>query len=265
MTDLSLKAVLDTAMTSEEGITFSVSDNWKQGRTAFGGFTAALLLSAARSLVDGLPPLRSALINFTAPVSSPPTLSGRLLRRGRNVTTVQVDAHCEGKLAATAVFSFGVAQDSHVVESLPAPAAIAPEKAEPFVPEGVVLPVNFLRNFEVRLIDGHRPFSGAETGYVRVWARHKDPEIHDHPEALMSIADLLPPAVFSMARKPGPNSSMNWICNFLSEDLTTKNGWWMLESRLTMAQDGYSSQVMRAWNAKGELVVDGMQSVVIFV
>jgi hypothetical protein len=85
------------------------------------------------------------------------------------------------------------------------------------------------------------------------------------PEGLIGIADVLPPAVFPMCRKPGPNSSVTWICNLLSGTPGTRDGWWMLETDLTAARDGFSSQVMRGWNTDGELVIDGMQSVVIFV
>jgi hypothetical protein len=38
----------------------------------------------------------------------------------------------------------------------------------------------------------------------------------------------------------------------------------MLDTVLTAAQDGFSSQVMRVWNTDGDLVAEGMQSAVIF-
>ncbi|MBT3140685.1 thioesterase family protein [Phaeobacter gallaeciensis] len=265
MSDLTLDTILKGASSSPDGITFAVSENWKQGRTAFGGYSASLLLSGARQAADELPPLRSVLINFTGPISSPPLVSTRILRQGRNVVTVQADAHCEGKLCAQGTFSFGVAQDSHVSQSLPAPQAQEPEATEDFLPPNIQLPINFFKNFDVKLIEGERPFTGADRGYVRAWARHKDPAIWGQPEGLMSIADVLPPAVFSKAKKIGPNSSMTWICNFMTEELTTRDGWWILENELSVASNGFSSQVMRVWNTDGDLVIEGMQSVVIFV
>lgn len=265
MSDLTLGKILTQAEEVPEGLRFEVTDNWKQGRTAFGGFTAGLLLAAARRTTPDLPPLRSVLINFTGPVASPPTISTRVLRQGRNVITVQSDAICDGKLCAQGTFSFGQAQESHVSQSMSAPDAPEPEQTEDFLPPNIPLPINFFQNFEAKLIEGHRPFTGADRGYVRAWVRHRDEEVRNTPEGLMSIADVLPPAVFSKARKLGPNSSMNWICNFLSEDLTSPDGWWMMENDLTVANDGYSSQVMRVWDAHGRLVIDGMQSVVIFV
>ena len=38
----------------------------------------------------------------------------------------------------------------------------------------------------------------------------------------------------------------------------------MMETQLTAGNGGYSSQVMRVWNTDGNMVADGMQSVIIF-
>lgn len=214
MNDLTFGEILQTAEDTPEGVRFAVTENWKQGRTAYGGFTAGLLLAAARQVKADLPPLRSTLINFTGPVISSPTLTARILRQGRNVTTVQVEAFCEGKLCAQGTFSFGSGQESHVNQDLAAPQAPAPDEVEDFLPPNIPLPINFFKNFDAKLIEGHRPFSGADRGFIRAWVRHKDETVRQTPEGLMSLADVLPPAVFSKARKLGPNSSMNWICNF---------------------------------------------------
>lgn len=266
MDDATLSQVLDQLKEEDGGYSAPVPKNWKQGRTAYGGFSATLLLAAARKAYPDLPPLRSTMVNFTGPVSDPPHITVDLLRQGRNITTLRVVAMTDGKTAASAIFSFGHAQDSHVSATSPAQDAPAPEDTEGFFPEGLPkLPIGFFNNFDVRLIEGHRPFMGGDRGYMRVWARHRDPAMHGTPEGLLSIADVLPPAAFSICTRMGPNSSVNWICNVLREDLSTKDGWWMIESDLTAGSDGYSSQVMRMWNSDGDMVVDGMQSVVIFV
>lgn len=266
MSETTLSQVLDAPDATDDSPRFAVPDNWKQGRTAYGGFTSALLLAAARRVQVDLPPLRSALINFTAPVTASPDISVDIFRQGRNVTTVNTQARIDGKVAAQGTFSFGVAQNSHVTVDRPAPESSTPEQTDPYFPPGMTrAPARFFDNFEVRLIDGHLPFMGADRGYIRVWARYRDPAMWTRPEGLIGIADVLPPAVFPMCRQPGPNSSMTWICNFLSGTPSTRDGWWMLETDLTAARDGFSSQVMRGWNTDGELVIDGMQSVVIFV
>ncbi len=266
MADTTLAQVLEARKQDAQGHHFAFCENWAQGRTAFGGYTAALLLATARADWPDLPPLRSALINFTGPVSAGPVITSEVLRQGRNVSTIATRAMVEGKVAATGTFSFGAAQDSHVQITCPAPRAASPEDTPHFFPEGLPrLPARFFENFEAKRIEGDLPFMGAERGVMRAWARHRDPASWDKLEGLMAIADLLPPAVFPVCRKPGPNSSMTWICNFLTDQPQTRDGWWHVSTELTAAQNGYSSQVMRIWNTEGELVVEGMQSVIIFM
>ena len=57
---------------------------------------------------------------------------------------------------------------------------------------------------------------------------------------------------------------MSWIFNVLMDVPATEDGWWHIESKLTAARGGYSSQVMRIWNTDGKLVVEGLQSIAIF-
>lgn len=106
-----------------------IPDSWKQGRTAYGGLSAALLLARARGDHPELPPLRSALVNFTGPLTSAPDLTTEVLRAGRNVTTVYARADIEGQAACTATFSFGAARESHLSVDCDAPTSPIPKTA----------------------------------------------------------------------------------------------------------------------------------------
>ena len=241
-----------------------IPDGWKQGRTGYGGLSAAILLERARAAVPGLPPLRSALVNFTGPVSGTPELSATVLRQGRNVTTVEAKARVEGGVVCAATFSFGASRDSRVSLDCPAPDAAAPEDCAPFAPPGAerFVPAFFAR-FDTRRIAGAPLVSGASEGYVRAWSRHVDAEARTGESALLCLADVLPPAAMPMMAAPAPISSMSWICNILRPP-ETDDGWYMVESDLSAAGDGYTSQVMHIWNTRGQLVVEGMQSIVVF-
>ena len=241
-----------------------IPPNWKQGRTAYGGLTAALMLATAREHIADLPPLRSALVNFVGPVKEDPTLSAQVERRGRNVTNVSATAHNGNQAVGRADFLFGAARTSTLDIDLPAPKAPKPETCEPFTPETArdFVPSFFL-NFDTRLIDGGRPMMG-EDGYIRTWSRHHDPASRIGIEALLCLADVLPPAAMPLMRKFAPVSSMSWIVNVMADRPETHDGWWHVESKLTAARGGYSSQVMRIWNTDGELVIEGLQSIAIF-
>jgi len=247
-----------------EGYRVDIPANWRQGRTAYGGLTSALMLAGAAERFDDLPPLRSALINFVGPVTDSPLLTANLERKGRNVTSVSAGAHIGDQAVGRAEFLFGAGRASKINVDFPAPEAIPPDDAHPFTPEAAhgMVPT-FFHNFDTRLIAGARPMMGEE-GYIRTWSRHADPASRDGVEPLLCIGDVLPPAAMPLMRAFAPVSSMSWIFNLLTDNPQTEDGWWHIESRLTAARGGYSSQVMRIWNTAGELVVEGMQSIAIF-
>jgi len=259
----------------QQGYKSGLSQNWKQGRTAYGGLTLALAYDAAVQALNPLPPLRSLQINFVGPVTDDPVFTAKLLRQGRNVTTAQVmgyiettdgDAKAAPKNIASANFIFGAARSSGISVSLPAPDAPPPEGCEPFTPEFVKRAVpQFFHNFDTRLIEGARPMSGAKEGYIRTWSRHHDAASRNGIASLLCISDVLPPAALPMFTKMGPVSSVNFTLNILVDEPQTDDGWWHIETRLSAAQGGYSSQIMRIWNMDGVLVAEGMQCVAIFM
>ncbi|MFK7754957.1 MAG: thioesterase family protein [Sedimentitalea sp.] len=266
MSDTSLMSVLENLTREGSGVSAQIPDTWKQGRTTYGGLITSLLLATTLRNHTDLPPLRSAMINFIAPVSDTPVMTSRVLRQGRNVTAIEAVAMIGDQIVCQAQFVFGVAQDSAIDLANAGPDTAAPETYDLLIPEQFQsLAPKFQQNFEVRLIEGGRPLSGSTRAYLRAWIRHRDPSAHTGVLALMCLADGLPPAVFPMFPKLGPNSSVNWMCNFLSETPETEDGWWQMETSAERAQNGYSSQVMRMWNSRGELVVEGMQSVLVFV
>ena len=52
--------------------------------------------------------------------------------------------------------------------------------------------------------------------------------------------------------------------NFLTENIDTQDGWWLLKSIAEHGRDGYSSQNMEVWNSYGQLVIAGRQNVAMF-
>ena len=241
-----------------------INANWRQGRTAYGGVTTALAYGAVQKCFDDLPPLRSMVANFIGPVGEAPIFKPRLLRRGRNVVSIYVECFSDDKLVATTTFIFGAGRPSLVSQTLPAPQSSSPGDAEEFFPpEALSVLPQFFSNFDVKLVGGARPLAGDE-GYMRVWARHKDvPSRSDNVANFIALADLLPPAAMPLARTFDPISSINWTLNFLVPP-TTQDGWFEIETRMSAANEGYSSQIMRNWNSEGILVAEGMQSVAIF-
>lgn len=243
-----------------------INDGWRQGRTVYGGLTAGLSVAAAYRDFSDLPPLRSAQITFVGPVTDTLKLETQLLRRGRNVTCVEVKGITGESVASVATLMFGTTRESSIIQNLPIPDSPDPEECPPFYPPEIIsLAPNFTRFFDTQVIEGERLISGSDRGYIRCWTRHKDPENWNGTDSFMCLGDVLPPSALPMFKTMGPMSSMNWHMNILVDDVSTEDGWYQTESTLNAASGGYCSQLMRFWNKKGDLIAEGMQSVAVFV
>lgn len=249
-----------------DGYRGAIPETWRQGRTAYGGITAGLSLVAAQTEFPDLPPFRSVTVNFIGPVTGDPIFKSRLLRQGRNVTSVETEGTVDGKVISHCTFIFAAARETLITIDLPAPDAPAPTACEPFTPKGAesFVPA-FFNRFDTRLIAGARPMSGADEGYIRTWSRHHDVDSREGMASLLTLSDVLPPSAAPLFKQMGPVSSVNWIFTVLDDEPKTNDGWWHVETKLTAATGGYSSQVMRIWNTNGQLVAEGMQCVAIFM
>lgn len=248
------------------GYSGHIPEPWRQGRTVYGGLTAGLALAAAQKQFPYLPPFRSATINFIGPVTDNPVFTSRILRQGRNVTSVETEARVGNAIVGTCIFIFAGLRESNISANCRAPHAPPPKECGPLTPKAFRKYVaEFFHRFDTRLIAGKRPMSEASEGYIRTWSRHADPASRDGIGSLLTLGDVLPPAASPMFTKMGPISSINWMFTVLTDDPQTQDGWWHIETKLTAARGSYSSQVMRIWNTEGELVAEGMQCVAIFV
>lgn len=244
------------------GFALAIPPDWLQGRTAYGGFSAALALSAAiRAGGAGLPPLRSATVSFVGPLHGEARVHARVLRRGKNATWVSAEIVRDGEVGLTASFVFmgAVASALHLNDRPLPDGVIPPDAAEPFPPNDKV--PAFRRHVEVRFA---LPRGGARRPELCWWVRLSDRAGIDPMTEVMLIADGLPPGVLPLLHAGVPVSSMTWLANLLTPAPRTRDGWWLLRSTGDYAENGCSSQRMEIWNTDGEPIVTGMQSVALF-
>ena len=78
-----------------------------QGRTTYGGLSAALCLEAVQRTYPELPPLRSAHVSFAGPVGGTVSISTKLMRQGGSVCFISAELQGEKGLATHVVFCFG--------------------------------------------------------------------------------------------------------------------------------------------------------------
>lgn len=257
---MSLPEILAARRPVAGGFSAEIPPVWLQGRTSYGGLSSALAFEAARALADDLPPLRSAQVSFIGPLSGEVSVSARVLRRGRNATWIGAEVSGEAGLGLSAVFVFmgPVASELHLNDSAPPAGLIAPEDARA-LPEG--RGPGFIGNFDARFA---LPQSAEKTPEVCWWTRLKDRAGIDPMTELLLMADALPPGVLPLLTSRAPVSSMTWLINLLTPAPVTRDGWWLLRSRGSYAENGCSSQDMAVWNANGAPIASGMQSIAVF-
>lgn len=257
-----LGAVLEQFRQTPAGWVAEAPLSWAQGRTLYGGMTAALAWAMAARAFPDLPPLRSAQVAFVGPAAGELTITPRLVRQGRSAAFVAVSVIGEAGAAAECLFSCGAPRDSAVHHAgPPAPQVPSPDDC-PALFGGAPGP-DFARNFDMRLAAGNRPLGGGEPEFT-CWTRFARPQQVDPLTALIALADALPPAAMVSFPRPAIISSMTWSIEVdaLPADA---DGWFLQRSAAEDSADGYSRQLMTLWGASGRRLFAARQTVAIFV
>lgn len=259
----SLRTVIDQFARDGDAVTLNAPPAWSQGRTLYGGMTAALCHEAARPLIAAEVPLRSAQFAFIGPASGSLRLVPTIARQGRSLSAVTVDLLADDRLAAKATFLFGAPRDSVVAyDRADTPTVPPPEDCEPLFPEGFA-PAGFFDNFDMRVTAGSRLISGGDPEFT-LWVRFRDAQSVDPVTALLALADAPPPAAMPAFPRPAAISTATWSIDLMYAP-TAPNDWHLLRSTGEQASDGYAMQDMTLWDSGGRRLIQGRQCVAIFI
>lgn len=258
----SFESVVSSIRDDGDGWLATPTDDWLQGRTLYGGLSAALALRACERAAPGLPPLRAGQIAYIGPAAGAVRMVPRIIRQGKSVTFMGCDLLSDGVLALRALFAFGGSRASAFAAGAPPPPpAPAPEACDPVWPAG--MGPAFTRHLNQRLAGPLSPFSGAERGDLRVWVKHAEP-VTPGQVALVAMGDALPPASFTRFDRPAMISTMTWSFDLFAPEHADGSGWLLLHSRDDGVGDGYAGQDMAMWDESGRPLMRGRQSVAIF-
>ena len=242
-----------------------IPENWMQGRTTFGGLSAALCLAAAQRTVSELPPLRAAQLTFVGPAGGAVAMTTRVLRRGKSSVFIAVELHAAGSLATHAIFSFGAARDSdYSYRSHPLPKAPLPGTTEAFFRSGKP---KFSQHFETFIAGGHKLVSSAATPEIMLWLRHRDQRAMATLPGLIALGDTPPVAAYTILAAPVQVSSITWsieLVDAAAAQCAPGDAWYLLRSVGEDVRDGYSVQNMTLWAQDGTLIMLARQTVAIF-
>lgn len=257
-----LTAALQAAQ-AQECFHITLPADWLQGRTTYGGLSAALSLAAVQRSHADLPPLRSAQLTFVGPASGQLELAPSLLRRGKSTVLLACDMQGDSGLAVRSTFCFGTGRAS--AHDHPAP-ALPPLPGPEACPDYYAWPglANFMHHFEGRLAGGARPGTPGAAPAMSVWLRHRDAGDESSLVRLLALADALPPAALVMSSGPTPISTMTWSIEMLEVRPFSSTGWWLVQAEAETSREGYSVQNTVIWSADGQPVLLARQCLTIF-
>lgn len=251
---------------TRDGIT--VGADWFQGRSLFGGVTAALMLAKLQHILDKPRRLRSLTVNFIGPVNATETvhLDARVLRVGKSVVQGEVHLTQDGEVLAVLLASFGEARQSKAVQtaSTPAPAWQPPQNLPTQTDLGG-LELAFLYYLDLRWAEGAQAFSGAERASFGAYTRFQNQQGDFTLAHLVTLADGFPPAPAVLIDGIAPMSSLTWTLELLHEPQNIMmDDFWQYEVHTDYVAEGYGHTEARMWDKSGVLTLISRQTVTVF-
>jgi acyl-CoA thioesterase len=247
---------------------FSIDSHWGQGRSAFGGLAAALLLAHIEhktGLTDR--DLRTINIHFCGAVTlnHPCEFTHCVLSEGKSVFQVEGKLLQDGQVKTQIVACFSAQRTSSIQVTHPpvfAAKSVSQAMKFPFV-EGLV--PDFLADFDLRITDGQLPFSGSEQSSLAGWMRFADPIEPLDDCAMLALIDAWPPAVLPMLNSPAPASSITWNVEFIHPraPLQTED-YLFYDCETVQADSGYVHTEARIFHPNGQLLVLSRQLVGVY-
>lgn len=241
----------------------TIPEGWMQGRSTFGGLTAAVMAALARNAeTDTDRALRSASVQLLAPVLPGETRGeATVLRRGRNITFVEVRLLQAGTLIARSTMVFAKPIPS-AIEIAPPP---MPEVGPPdsFFPlqyiEGVT--PEFTKKVDIRWAQGRPPFMGGTESAITGLFRYRVPL--GGVEGVLALLDTYPAPVLSLLDKPSPASTVTWTAHPLAIP-SSFDDWFTLRYETVTGSRGLHTVTGRLYDSAGTMIGWTEQLVAVF-
>lgn len=261
----SIQHYLELAKTQQP---FSIDASWGQGRSIFGGISAALILSHIEAQTGlGDRDLRSVAVQFCGATTAnePCELSFQVLSQGKSIVQVQGMLKQDGNVITLLNACFGFTRDSGLTINA---ATITPNKhfddckTMPHIP-GLV--PDFIQHLDLHFTSGALPFSGTDKTQVTGWMAFKDAPETFTDSAILALIDAWPPAVLPMLKKPAPASSVTWSVEFVmprAELASDDKLYYVCD--IKQAELGYAHTEAQVYHPNGQLLALTRQLVTIY-
>lgn len=242
-----------------------IPESWAQGRTTFGGLTAAILCQATSLNVDPSRRLRNFEVGFVRPLEAlkPYEISVETLANGKTVTIKSARIIQEGKVRATARADYVLPLESDVkIDTFTAPNLKQPEAS--IALEGDHLP-NFFNYFDGHVATAGIPFSGEEVPELGGWVKFKEAPQAISDAHLVCMIDAWPPTASPHYIGFKPLSTISWSIHFAnSASRLSPEDYLGYHAKVNFGEQGISSSNAEIWGADGQLLATSVQTNIIY-
>jgi len=247
-----------------------VDSSWGQGKTTFGGMSAALALTAIERDYPQDAPLRSLSIHFCGALATetPYSIDTRELRAGRSVAHLQAEVMQEDNCATVVSACYGKPRESDVVVE---PEPITPGEPGSGTRLGYIQGVTpeFIRHIDLSYVSGGLPFSGSKDNHIHGWMRFNDCQEPMTEAHLVALIDSWPPATLQKLTSIAPCASITWSLEILTSPTATDHpvqgsDWLYYEVDIAEAHGGYAHTTARIYRQDGVLLALSRQLVVVY-
>jgi acyl-CoA thioesterase len=251
----------DTAITriGAGRFTADLHERWSSLVGIHGGYTAAIVVNAMTAAVDDPSrALRSFATQFASvPRPGPVDIEVTVERTGKSMTTTSARLLQEGRVlqvahAASSTTRPGLAYDDHV----------RPRDADPGGTPRFASPggVGHFQNADVRLDPDVAPFGGGDEAWVAAWLRPLEGEAID-AAWLVTMCDLLPPAVFSRTTSPVAAATIEYVVHLATGEPALPPGEYVyLSCRSPLSSEGFAFEDTTMWAPDGRVLAVARQT-----
>ena len=235
----------------------------------FGGITAATVLNAVMQHPALLGEPLSLTVNFCAALADGPfTVSAQPVRTNRStqhwvMAITQIAASGEAETVVTASAVTAARRETWSVDDEPMPGVPTPAEVPPYT---VPSPVEWLRRYEMRPIEGAIPNSWDGTGsdsLSRLWMRENQPRSLDLC-GLAALADVFFPRIWLRRATHVPAGTVSMTVYFHAGSALLAevgHGWVLGQARAQAFRNGFFDQTAQLWTEAGHLLATSHQVV----
>ncbi len=259
--------LLQKARTENE---LSINPSWGQGRTLFGGLSAALAYEKIRQNIDASRPLRSLSVNFSgqALADVPFTITEQVLSNGKSISQVNGQVQQNDRIVTQICACFGTGRKSDI--EVPSPKAELPLLgSHPRFNYMKGLTPEFVQHFEFEYCKGQLPFSNSPLNELSGWVQFKNSGDDFTESHLIALIDAWPPTVLQKLKTIAPCATVSWNIEMLQplsmlEQPLSGDSWIYYEAVIKQAHQGYAHTEAKIYAQDGTLLALSRQLIAVY-